>query len=64
MVRWTERQRSALGITIRELANYGAAALLFGQFVGNQVVSWPIVLAGIGTWFTFVSFALMIEGDR
>ena len=64
MVRWTERQRTALGATIRELANYGAAALVFGQFVGNQVVSWKIVLAGIGTWCVFVSFAPLIEGER
>lgn len=64
MVRLTERQRSALGTTIRELANYGAAALVFGQFVGNQVVSWLIVVAGIATWCGFVSFALVIEGGR
>ena len=36
MLRLTGRQRQALGTTVRELANYGAAALVFGQFVGQE----------------------------
>ena len=64
MVRLTAPQRRALGGTVRELANYGAAALVFGQFVGEgAVVSWWRVLAGVGLWCAFVTFALELEGE-
>jgi len=64
MIRFTTRQRTVLGETVRELANYGAAALVFGQFVGQGTVSWPLVLAGIALWLAFVSFALVLEGEE
>lgn len=35
MVRLTARQRGALAATMRELANYGVAAMVFGQFIGE-----------------------------
>jgi len=52
-----------LGQTLRELANYAAAALVFGQFVGQQRLSWWLVLAGITFWFVFVSLALVTERE-
>ena len=63
MVRLTAGQRSALGTTVRELANYGAAALVFGQFVGQTTVSWWRFLAGVGIWVAFIGFALVLEGE-
>lgn len=63
MLRFTARQRMALGETVRELANYGAAALVFGQFVGQGAVSGLLILAGITLWLAFVSFALVLEGE-
>ena len=63
MVRLTARRRSALGGTVRDLANYGAAALVFGQFVGEDAVSWWRVLAGVALWCAFVTFALELEGE-
>ncbi|MBM4194737.1 MAG: hypothetical protein FJ202_10225 [Gemmatimonadetes bacterium] len=44
MLRLTKRQQTALGETVRELANYGVAALVFSQFVGGiAVVVWIII---------------------
>ena len=63
MVRLTARQRGALGGTLRELANYGAAALVFGQFVGEVTVSWWRFLAGAAIWLACVTLALMLEGE-
>ena len=63
MVGLTARQRGALGETLRELANYGAAALVFGQFVGQQTISSRLVLVGIVIWLAFVSLALVLEGE-
>ena len=50
MLRFTTRQRQALGGTLRELANLAAAALVFGQFVTMF-------------WFAAVWLGLLIEGE-
>lgn len=63
MVRLTAHQRGALAGTLRELANYGVAALVFGQFVGPATVSWWRFLAGVAIWLAFVTFAVVLEGD-
>jgi hypothetical protein len=63
MVRLTVRQRHALGATVRELANYAAAALVFGQFVGDRSISWLIILAGVTLWVAFVGASLLVDGE-
>lgn len=63
MVRLTTRQIEALAETLRELANYGAAALVFGQFVRELPVSWPVIAVGISIWAGLVTFALRLEGE-
>ena len=63
MLRLTARQRGALSAMVRELANYGVAALVFGEFIGQSAVSWRLVLAGVTLWFVFVSLALLMEGE-
>ena len=63
MLRLTARQRGALSATIRGLANYGVAALVFGQFIGQSAVSWWLVLTGMTLWLVLVSSALLMEGD-
>lgn len=62
MVRLTARQLHALGETLRELANYGVAALVFGQFVGQQPISSRLIVAGLGIWLVLVALALAAEG--
>ena len=64
MVRLTARQRGALGETLRELANYGAAALVFGQFVGQQPISSRLIVAGLVSWLILVSLALAAEREE
>jgi hypothetical protein len=56
-------QRRALGATARELANYGVAAMVFGQFVGEGAVSWWRFVVGVALWFALVAFALILEGE-
>ena len=58
------RQRQALSVTVRNLANYGAAALIFGQFVSERAVSWSLAFAGVLLWLVFVAAALAIEGEQ
>jgi hypothetical protein len=63
MIRFSTRQRAGLGETLRELANFAAAALVFGQFVGQAPVSVPLIVAGIAMWVALVLFALLVDGE-
>ena len=63
MLRFNARQLTALGATLRELANYAAAALVFGQFVGQGYLSWNLLFAGSLFWLGFVALGLLMEGQ-
>ena len=63
MLRLDRRQREALGYTLRELANFVAAALVLGQIVGDRPRSW-LILAGIAAWSVLVAWALFLERGR
>ena len=64
MVRLSGPQRAAFGHGLVELANFAAAALVFGQFVGEQPASWGVMIAGVTAWLTLISTALWVIGDR
>ena len=64
MIRLDRRQRDALSETVRELANFVAAALVVGQFVASQPASWRLIFVGVFSWVVFVGCALMLEGER
>jgi hypothetical protein len=63
MLRFSTRQREALGGTLRELANLAAAALVFGQFVGQGFASWSALAIGTVFWFAAVWLGLLMEGE-
>ena len=64
MLRLDERQRAALSETLRELANLAAAALVLGQVVTAQPLSWRLMLMGAAVWVAFVWYGLVLEGRR
>ena len=64
MIRLKPRQRTALGETLRELANLVAGALVLGQFVGERRLSIWSVLAGIAAWFVLVGLVLLLAGEK
>jgi hypothetical protein len=63
MLRLKPRQRTALGETLRALANLAATALALGQFVGRQSPSLQLIVAGVSLWLGFVGIALWLIGD-
>ena len=63
MLRLKQRQRVALGETLRDLANLSAAALVFGQFVAQGLASWKTLVVGTTFWFVVVSLGLLMEGE-
>jgi hypothetical protein len=64
MVRLTASQRPVFGEKVLDLANYAAAALVFGQFVGQQPISLRVMATGVVTWLVFATFAFWLTGDR
>ena len=63
MLRLKPKQRVALGETFRELANLLAGPLALGQFVGQALPSWRLLLAGVAMWILLVSIGLVLIGD-
>jgi hypothetical protein len=64
MVRLAASQRAVFGEKFLDLANYAAAALVFGQFVGEQRVSWEVMVTGVATWLVFAAWAFWLTGER
>jgi hypothetical protein len=64
MVRFNEGQRVAFGHSLIELANFAAAALVFGQFVGQQPPSWMVMFGGIAVWWALIGIGLKLLGGR
>ena len=63
MLRFNSRRLTVLGETLRELANLAAAALVFGQFVRDGLVSWSTLLVGTAFWLVVVWLGLLMEQE-
>jgi len=64
MLRLKPRRRTVLSEAFRELANLAAGAMVLGQFVGQQPLSFGVLLAGVAMWVTLVGLALLYAGDK
>lgn len=64
MVRLAPRQRAVFGEKVLDLANYAAAALVFGQFVGQQPISLTVALGGVITWVVLALLAFRLTGEQ
>ena len=64
MLRLAANQRAMFGEKFLDLANYAAAALVFGQFVAQQPVSWRVMLAGVVAWVMLAGTAFVLTGER
>ena len=64
MLRLKARQRSALGETLRALANLVATVLVLSQVVAQQPVSWGRIATGVAAWFGFVAIGLWLIGEE
>ena len=54
--------RAVFGEKLLDLANFAAAALVFGQFVGQEPLSLTIIVAGVMIWIVIVLTALWLMG--
>jgi hypothetical protein len=62
VARLTDRQRVMFGEKLLELANYAVAALIFGQLVSQQRISFVVMLAGLGSYMALVLVGLWLTG--
>ena len=62
MVRLNRQQRMLLAETLRDIANIAAGAMVFGQFIGSQTLSYSIAAFGMGVWVALVTFAMVLAG--
>jgi hypothetical protein len=51
-----------LAETLRDIANIAAGAMVFGQFIGSQTLSYSIAAFGMGVWVALVTFAMVLAG--
>jgi hypothetical protein len=63
MVRLTRRQQAVFGEKFLDLANLAAAALVFGQFIGEQSLSWNVILGGLAAWLVFAAMSFWLTGE-
>ena len=64
MLRLQREQRKTFSEKLFDLANFAAAALVFGQFVGQQPASSNVIVAGVMAWLTLILTALWLMGDQ
>ena len=62
MIGLTKEQRSLFGDKLPDLANLVAAALVFGQFVGQQSVSLVVMSIGFMVWMVLAWIAHRVTG--
>jgi hypothetical protein len=54
-------QRRLLAETVRDIANVAAGAMVFGQFLADQVFSRWLVFGGMAIWIVLVAYALALS---
>lgn len=56
----TREQRELLAETVRDIANIAAGAMVFGQFLADEVFSPWLAVGGVGIWIGLVAYALTL----
>ena len=64
MVRSKARWRRQFGEKLLDLANYAVAALVFSQFVGQQPISWRVIVLGMAVWLALAASSYWLGGEQ
>ena len=64
MLELNHKQRAVLADKLPDVANIAAAALVFGQFLGERAFSWWLALCGLALWGALVSCAIALTGGK
>ena len=60
MLELSEKQRAVLADKVADMANVAAGALVFGQFLGDSMVSPVRLLIGLGFWMALMVCAVVL----
>jgi hypothetical protein len=60
MLRLSERQRDVLIDNLPDTANLALGGMLFAQFVGGQMFSTLVALAGAVVWMVLMGSSIML----
>lgn len=63
MLVFRQGQRTLLAETLRDAGNLAAGAMLFGQFLADEVFSIPTALGGTALWIVCVATALVLAKE-
>jgi hypothetical protein len=58
------QQRMLFAETLRDIANVGGGAMMFGSFLSDRPFSLAIASAGFVIWAAGVSFAILLAGRK
>ena len=65
MLELSGKQRAVLADKLADTANVAAGALVFGQFLGGELIAPLRLLIGAGFWVTFIVCAVVLtEGKQ
>ena len=64
MLELRPKQREVLAQTFRELANIAAAALVFGQALGDRPFSLALAVIAVALWVALLAGALVLAREN
>lgn len=56
-------QRTLLAETLRDFGNLAAGAMIFGQFLADDMFSIPTALVGMAVWIVCVASAVLLASE-
>lgn len=64
MLVFNREQRTLLAETLRDIANIAAGAMVFGQFLADEVFSPRLAVEGLAVWGVLVVSSLLLTGRK
>ena len=64
MIELNSRQRAVLADKLPDAANVAAAALVFGQVLGERTFSYWLAACGLALWIFFFSCAIVLAAGN
>jgi hypothetical protein len=58
------RQRTLFAETLRDIANVGGGAMMFGSFLSDRAFSLATAVVGFTIWAAVVTFAVSLIGRK
>ncbi len=64
MLELDPQQRTLFAETVRDIANVGGGAMIFGSFLSDRPFSLATAIVGFTIWAAVVTFAISLVGRK